>query len=124
MKKATDIGRDAEYTARQYLEKQGLKLIESNYRCRYGEIDLIMQDKHGIVFIEVRYRSNNLFGSGAESVDFRKQQKLLSSASHFLQSHKQLANQSCRFDVISLSADRNKNIDPSTLQWITNAIEA
>ena len=124
MKTTVDIGKTAEAAARQYLEAQGLKLVETNYRCRYGEIDIIMHDSNALVFIEVRYRSNPHYGTGAESIDFRKQQKLLASANHYLQKNRLATNQSCRFDVISLSGGARNTVDPASIQWICNAIEA
>ena len=78
-------GQQAEESAYHYLKTQGLVLVERNYNSPRGEIDLIMQDNNTTVFIEVRYRSNNWFGSGAESVDQHKQQKLLATAVHYLQ---------------------------------------
>ena len=124
MTTTTDIGRTAESAALKYLQSQGLKLVESNYRCRHGEIDIIMMDKQTVVFVEVRYRSNPNYGTGAESVDSRKQQKLLASASHYLQKNKLTTNQSCRFDVISLTGNDNNKLDTKNIQWIRNAIEA
>jgi putative endonuclease len=120
----TDTGKAAEHYACRYLEKQGLKLIEKNYRCRYGEIDLIMRDKKTTVFVEVRYRSNPNFGSGAESINARKQQKLVTTANHFLQHNRQAMNHQCRFDVISLSAAPDKSGFSDNIEWIPNAIEA
>ena len=121
MGNTTEIGRAAELAARQYLETQGLVFLEQNYRCRYGEIDLIMQHDKALVFIEVRYRSNARFGSGSETINYQKQQKLIATASHYLQKHKQSANHHCRFDVISLSANKAKQIDATKIQWISNA---
>src|SRR3989304_5065718 len=71
------LGRLAEDSACQYLAGNGLKLITRNYKCRRGEIDLVMRHNDSIVFIEVRYRHNNHFGSGAESVIHKKQKKII-----------------------------------------------
>lgn len=124
MKTTTDTGRAAEEHACRYLENQGLQLIEKNYRCRYGEIDLIMREKKTTVFVEVRYRSNPNFGSGAESINSRKQHKLITTANHFLQSHPQAMNHQCRFDVVSLSANPDKTGFSDKVLWIPNALEA
>ena len=62
-------GTIAENKARQYLEKHGLKFVEKNYRCRNGEIDLVMQDKNELVFVEVRYRKNDSYGSALDTID-------------------------------------------------------
>ena len=65
-----------ENLALKYLKKQGLKLLQKNYHCRLGEIDLVMQDEDCIVFIEVRYRENADFGNGLDTVNKTKQQNL------------------------------------------------
>ena len=65
MSHTSTIGKSAEEYAKQYLQRQGLTLMGQNYRCKYGEIDLIMQDKKTTVFVEVRFRKSQRFGSGA-----------------------------------------------------------
>lgn len=112
-----EIGTSAEKLALSYLNAQGLKKITSNYACRYGEIDLVMQDNKMLVFIEVRYRKSSRYGSGAETVDFRKQQKILKSADHFLQKHPKLNKLPCRIDVLSIGPEK------TDIDWIPNAIE-
>jgi len=114
------VGKQAEETACHYLAANGLQLIEKNYKCRRGEIDLVMQDNNCIVFIEVRYRRNNRFGSGAESVISSKQQKLIMTAMHYLQTHKQTATTASRFDVVSIQG-RDGATD---IEWIQNAFQA
>lgn len=113
-------GQDAENCACTYLEQQGLRLLTRNYRSRLGEIDLIMQDRDSLVFVEVRYRHRQDFGSGAESVDHRKQLKLIACAQHYAQMHPRIADQPCRFDVISIS---NSGASEQ-IQWIKNAFLA
>lgn len=109
-------GRRAEDLACRYLERQGLRLLERNYRCARGEIDLIMQHGESLVFVEVRYRRSNTFGSGAESVDQRKQFRLIETALHYIQK-RNAAGRPSRFDVISVSPGTPEdNID-----WIPNA---
>ena len=83
----TEVGQKAENLALRYLQSKGLSLIEKNFSCRYGEIDLVMLHKKVVVFVEVRYRKNTQFGTGAETVDYRKQQKLLNTAQYYLQHH-------------------------------------
>ena len=113
-------GQDAENCACTYLEQQGLHLLTRNYRSRQGEIDLIMQDRDSLVFVEVRYRHRQDFGSGAESVDLRKQSKLIACAQHYVQAHPRTADQPCRFDVISIDSQG----DNGQVQWIKNAFLA
>ena len=109
-------GHEAEERACRYLQQQGLQLIHRNYRCRQGELDLIMRDQQSTVFIEVRYRSNPNFGNSAESVDGRKQAKLIATAMHYLQQHPTLARRPARFDVIAIA--------PGTLEWIRDAFQS
>ncbi len=107
-------GDSAEALAQQWLKKQGLALVDKNYRCKAGEIDLIMQDGSTLVFVEVRYRSNPDFGSAIDSVTPAKQQKLLRTAQHYLQRLSQTP--ACRFDIIGINAQKQ-------IQWIKNAIQ-
>ncbi len=110
--KPSQQGQIAEDEACQFLQKQGLKLIEKNYRCRTGEIDLIMQGKEALVFVEVRYRTKNNYGSALDSVDQNKIQKLISAASHYVSIHLPM-----RFDVVGFDASLKPN-------WISNASPA
>ena len=87
-------GDQAEKQAVQYLVKQGLKLVEQNTHCRYGEIDAIMRDGTEWVFIEVRYRQSQSFGGGLESVTARKRTKIIKTAEHYIQTHYKI-----RFDT-------------------------
>lgn len=116
----TETGRHAEDTACDYLQSQGLKLIERNYLGPRGEIDLVMREARTTVFIEVRYRRSIRFGNGAESVDWRKQKKLLTTAQHYLQQHPKAARGACRFDVISLTTQGEQH----QIDWIPNAFQA
>ncbi len=110
------IGKLTESLACKHLQSQGLVLKECNYRCKLGEIDLIMQDGNTLVFVEVRYRKSHHYGSAAESVNARKQGKLLLCAKHYL-SAKKNHHQACRFDVISL----NGPLQAITIDWIPDA---
>lgn len=122
-RKITSTGRHAEKIARNYLEKEGLIFIAENYRCRWGEIDLIMRDKTTMVFVEVRYRASNRYGSSAESVTYTKQRKLIISAEHFLASHPVAQQYPCRFDVMALCQDP-KNAATLHIDWIKHAFSA
>lgn len=117
-------GAFTEDLACQFLEAKGFKLIERNFNCRLGEIDLIMQDKNSLVFIEVRYRKNNHFGSGAESVTYSKQQKLIKTASLYLQQHSKLNACPARFDVVSITGSiESDNLNNIDFDWVSNAFE-
>jgi len=111
-------GKEAEDRACHYLQAQGLKLLARNYRSQRGEIDLILQDKDSLVFVEVRYRSHPHFGSAAESIDRRKQSRLIACARYFMQTHPDTCEQPCRFDVISISGPK------SAIEWIPDAFSA
>lgn len=94
-------GKLAEQNALHWLTKQNLSLLQSNYSCRFGEIDLIMLDKSTLVFVEVRLRSHKNYGGAASSVDFKKQKKIITTANHFLMCHSKYSQHPCRFDVIA-----------------------
>jgi putative endonuclease len=114
------IGTAAESLACDYLQQRGLVLLERNYRATHGELDLIMQDHDHMVFVEVRFRRNHRYGSGAESVHATKQGKLIKTALYYLQQHSKLAKRPVRFDVVSISAiDGQPRID-----WIKDAFRA
>ncbi len=100
-KSRQDRGQAAENWAAAYLQKQGLTLIKRNYHCRGGELDLIMRDKTLLIFVEVRLRGENSWANPLESVDYKKQKRLILAARHYLQ---QAADdwESCRFDVFGL----------------------
>ncbi len=117
-------GEQAEQVALSYLQQQGLQLITRNYRCRRGEIDLIMQHRESIVFIEVRYRRNLHFGGAGASVNRRKQDKLIMSALHYLQKNRQAAKQPARFDVIAIHAGSDRSVTADNIQWIQDAFQA
>jgi putative endonuclease len=111
-------GRDAELRAGEYLERQGLVIIARNYRCRVGELDLVLRDGPTLVVAEIRYRSDNAFGTPAETVDGRKQMKLIACARRFLQVHPALARAPLRFDVVALAGGGTR------IEWIRDAFRA
>ena len=81
------FGQQAEQRALDFLQSKGLRLQERNFRCKTGEIDLIMRDKQSLVFVEVRYRSRCDYGHAFETVGSRKRGRILSTAAHYLQNH-------------------------------------
>ena len=118
------IGAQAEAQAEAFLQQQGLVTRSKNYRCKLGEIDLIMLQKTArgtcFVFVEVRLRTNKRFAPAVETVDYRKQKKIIRTATRFLQEHKLFDKVACRFDVIAL--DQTGTAPP--IQWIQNAFGA
>jgi putative endonuclease len=117
---AAAVGARLERAAERYLNQRGLRTLTRNYRCRGGELDLVMQHGDSIVFVEVRYRRSRAFGSAAESVDLRKQQRLLRAAEHYLATHGAQARYPCRFDVVALHGPP----DDLELDWIEGAFSA
>lgn len=107
-------GQRGEDEALAYLQRQGLRLIERNFRCKGGEIDLLMHDGSTLVFVEVRKRADKNHGGAAASVTAGKQKRLIIAAHIFLQRYSMPPP--CRFDVIA--------IDGTELNWLKNAIEA
>lgn len=108
-------GDHSEQLALQFLQRQGLRLITRNYRCKCGELDLVMQDQDTLVFVEVRYRKRQDYGSAAESVNRQKQGRLIRSAQYYLQTLQRIPP--CRFDVLCISAGDSK----SNIEHIRNA---
>lgn len=114
-------GMALESIAASYLTDQGLELIESNFSCKLGELDLIMKDGDTLVFVEVRSRSSLGFMDPVTSIDYRKQKKLLRSASVYLKYHGLTDRVPCRIDVIGV----HKSAPDQTYQfdWIKDAIQ-
>jgi putative endonuclease len=110
-------GQIAEQNALTFLQSRGLKLLEQNYRFKTGEIDIIMRDQDTLVFVEVRYRKSDRYGSGAESITIAKRRRIINTAKHFLMK-KKYSEKPCRFDVISASGPTD---DGMKLDWIKNA---
>ena len=108
----------AEQEALQHLKSFGLRLIEQNFYSRGGEIDLIMSDQDCLVFIEVRYRKTNKYGSAAESVNSQKQSRIIHAAQCYLQKHTE-TYRNYRFDVVAISPGHDKN----SLVWIKDAFQ-
>lgn len=99
------VGTDHEEMAAQFLERNGVHIIMRNYRTRFGEIDLIARDGKYLVFVEVKYRANDSFGSPLEAVDARKQRAIIRVARHYLMRYGYGATTPCRFDVVGIAGD-------------------
>lgn len=109
-------GADSEDRALRFLESQGLRLIARNWRCRAGELDLVMRHGDTVVVTEVRGRGRNDFGAAAETVDQRKQTKIVRATRLFLVQHVELAEQPLRFDVVALDG-------AGAIEWLRGAFE-
>ncbi len=111
-------GNRAEKLAEKYLHQQGLKTVASNYHCRFGEIDLIMQNNdQTLIFVEVRSRAANAKVSAIESINAEKIKKIRKTAQYYLMRYQKMPN--CRFDVIAMT--QNSQNSGYTIDWIKNA---
>ncbi|HEK0907050.1 TPA: YraN family protein [Pseudomonas putida] len=116
----TSAGLAAENQALDYLRGQGLQLLMRNWRCKGGELDLVMLDADTVVFVEVRYRLHVDFGGAVGSIDGRKQKRLALAANMFLLKEPRWADHPCRFDVVALQGSHHAG---RPLQWLKNAFE-
>lgn len=105
------LGDLAEQRAEKHLIEHGLVLIDRNFSCAVGEIDLLMRDKKQLVFVEVRYRNSPTFGSALETVTRKKQKKIIAAAQYYLQ--KYCKSVDYRFDVVGITHNE--------LHWVPSA---
>lgn len=101
--KVYGLGLKGEEQAKRYLRKKGFKILECNYQCRFGELDIIAKDKSGLVFCEVKTRSVGMIALPQESVSYTKRQKMIKTALFWLHANK-IEEQPMRFDVIAITA--------------------
>lgn len=107
MYKRHNIGKKGEDTAEKYLIKNGYEIIERNFSCRQGEIDIIAKDKDEVIFIEVKTRTNTEYGRPIDSITYFKQNHILKSIKYYLYLNK-LENEYIRIDVIEIFFKNNK----------------
>ena len=107
--------------ARDYLLERGLLFLQSNYRCRFGEIDLIMLDRETVCFIEVKFRRSLAFGGAAVTIPRSKQLKIIKAALFYLAANKRFAHHALRFDALLI---QQQAADTSDFNWIKNAFYA
>jgi putative endonuclease len=115
-------GQSAEKLALEYLQQKGLSLVAQNWRCKRGELDLIMLEGKTLVFVEVRFRKHLGWGGALESVDTRKRGKLILAAQQYLQSEPRWSKSPCRFDVVAV--EPGKLHDAPQLNWLKSAFES
>ena len=106
-------GTHYENEAAQALQRSGLEIVQRNFRCKLGEIDLICRDGERLVFVEVRRRSNRHFATAAASVTRRKQLRIIRAAQLYLQQTVGANSTPCRFDVVAFEVNG--------MQWLKNA---
>lgn len=112
-------GQFVEKLAADFLHQNGLKIHTQNYRCRFGEIDIIAEDDTSLIFVEVRYRKDSHYGGALASVDNKKQQRIILTAQDFLNQESSLQYKEIRFDVIAVQGNNFENIE-----WIQAAFTA
>lgn len=112
-------GKLAETLAERYLVRKGLRTVSRNFRCRTGELDLVMEDGPHLVVVEIRYRRRLAPVSPAESIGMRKRERLARAAQYFLQCHDRYGEHPLRFDVVAVSG----SLDRPRLQWIPAAFD-
>ena len=114
-------GTEAETLACKHLQNHGLKLLERNFATRRGEIDLIMQDRYCLVFVEVRFRHSANYGSAEESINLHKCQRLKAAALAYLQQRAKGISVEARFDAVAISPDclQRGNF---TINWVQNIL--
>ncbi len=117
--KRRNTGILGEKLARDFLEKRGYHVIETNYRCPEGEVDIIARHKDSLVFIEVRTKTSLAFGSPEESITPAKKERLRAIASHYQQTHQNLP-ELWRIDVVAVELNRKEQ--PSRIELIENAV--
>lgn len=113
-----ELGLKGEDEAVKYLQANGYRILERNYRCRIGEVDIIAMDRETLVFIEVKARTGTLFGYPQEAVSVKKQKKIRTVSRQFLYL-KKIQDVNCRFDVLAIKMDNNWQ--PVSIDHIKNA---
>lgn len=111
-------GDKAEELAAAFLQRYGLSVVEKNYRCRQGEIDLVCRDGPALVFVEVRLRRSKGFGGAAESITRQKQRRIILAAQHYLAKLSSLPP--CRFDAVLFSSTEPE----AMIEWVRDAFTA
>ena len=110
------LGKQGEELAVSYLKSKGFKILEKNLRSRFGELDIIAQDRNTLVFIEVKTRTSEIFGSPIQGVDERKQSRLRNLALRYI-AEKGLGEQEVRFDVLGIL----QTAQETKIEYIPNA---
>jgi len=117
--KRRDVGLLGEKLAKDFLKKRGYRILESNYRCPEGEIDIVARHKDSLVFVEVRTKRSLEFGSPEESITPTKMEKLRAVAAHYQQTHNNLPS-SWRIDVVAVEIGQRDK--PLRIELIENAV--
>lgn len=119
MEQRKQLGNDSERLARKFLERQGYRLVQSNFRSKWGEIDLIMRKGQELIFVEVRSKSTFRYGQPTETINDSKQGKIRKTAQLYLYQHQELEQCYCRFDVIAIAWQNGF----SKIEWLADAFQ-
>ena len=114
-------GRWGEAKAAEFLRKEGYRLIEMNYSCRWGEVDVIVENRQYIVFVEVKLRKSDAVARAAEFVDYRKQDRLRKTAAFWLSQHE--TEKQPRFDVVEIYAPQGINTKKPIINHMEDAFQ-
>ena len=116
-----NLGTWGEDQAAKYLKKRGFRILERNFTCRFGEIDLIAADRQYLLFVEVKLRKSDTFASAAEFVDWRKQARLRTAAELWLSQHE--TELQPRFDVVEIYAPQGAETKKPTINHLEDAFQ-
>ena len=114
------LGSRGEDLARGYLSEKGYAILETNYRCQWGEVDIIARDGQCLVFVEVRTRRGGAYGTPEESITREKAQRLIATAQSYLE-ERNIPGREWRIDLVSVELDQRGRLEP--LRHIQNAVE-
>ena len=96
------IGTEMELRASDFLEKQGFQILERNFQCRTGKIDIVAWERNTLCFLEVKYRQNQHYGSPFAAITPHKQKTIRQVAAHYMLTHHISQNTPCRFDAVGI----------------------
>lgn len=117
-------GNQLEDFAVNQLIKSGCKIIQRNFQCKLGEIDIIAMDGNILIFVEVRYRKQQTYGGAMLSVDQKKQRKIINTANFYLQKNQLTNKKVCRFDVFAIQGKIQSDLSKPDYNWIKQAFDA
>jgi len=115
------LGKKGEQQAAAALEAAGMEIITKNYRCRYGEIDIIARETETIVFVEVKAWFSMDFADLQYSIDIKKQRKIIKTAKYFLSENREYSNMSIRFDVVFIGGQPSRLHTPPNINHLVSA---
>ncbi|MEI3280099.1 MAG: YraN family protein [Eubacterium ramulus] len=113
-----ELGTTQEQRVADWMQQRGFYIVEKNFRCKFGEIDLIAKKDGYLIFVEVKYRSNEQYGAPREAVDWRKRQRISNAAVFYLKRYGYSMEHPCRFDVAEVSQDSIYLMENAFDYWV------